>query len=84
MTMPIAVVRAYSVMLPRLEAAESFLVVERAQVGSGLMERRDSRRIVDRWRSQERGGRAAPTVKRKLSPVVLAAMGIAYHQVPRG
>lgn len=61
--------------LPRLQAEEVLIAIQVAQMGGGLLEKRDQQRILQRWRRvAEVAPRATP-----VSPAVLASMGITFE-----
>lgn len=77
---PFALVRACVAMLPRLKAEESLRATREIAVGSGSLERHDSRRIVDGWVKD--ANRVPTGPKQRPTPEMLAAMGIGYTVVP--
>lgn len=70
--MPGIVVTEYMNMLPVLVAEESLHTATVLQVGSGMLEKRDHHRIVDRWRRDTKERRETPD----LQPEAMANMGI--------
>jgi hypothetical protein len=78
-------VRSSLAMLPRLEAEESLLAVDRLAVGGGHLERDAMRRTLDRWLMAADPSARSPRRRRVMlaSPDALADMGIGVTVVPR-
>lgn len=67
-------------MLPRLQAEESFMVVERLAIGTGASA--TPREILRRWREAAGSGRQPAAVK--ATPRALGLLGIGVRRVPKG
>ena len=65
-------------MMARLQAEESFVAAERAQVGSGHLRPGQASEVTGRWRRQMAG----PMRAQKATPEQLMAMGIGVTFVP--
>lgn len=78
---PVAVLRAYLVMIPRLSGEESVRAANVVAVGSGTLERDDRRSLVASWTNHQRRDRrdTAPT-----DPTALASVGIGVRVVTKG
>jgi hypothetical protein len=59
---PLAVVRACLDMLPRLEAEESILAVNRTAVGSGTARRDRAQQVTRSWERAASTGRTRPAI----------------------
>lgn len=81
MAVPVAMVRAYLTMLPRLQAEEAVAAAEAAALGAGLLKPADRRRILARLERQAAGGASSPAAP--ADPAILAAIGIAVVAAPR-
>jgi hypothetical protein len=81
METPLAIVRASSRMLPRLEAEESLLATQRTAVGTGSLSKDDRQAVVRRWARQV--DIPATQAVRTKDPGALAAMGIGLRQARR-
>jgi hypothetical protein len=77
---PLAVVRAYLPLLPRLQAEESLLASQRTAVGSGSLKREQARAVTGGW---SRLVDAGVTPARPASRHELGGSGIGYREVPR-
>lgn len=83
-TMPIAVVRAYQAMLPRLEAQESLTAAQRTSVGTGRYKPEEAQRLIRAWQRRsvsETSTPAAALADPAAQGSGLGRMGIAAHRV---
>lgn len=80
--MPIALIKGYAAMLPRLQAEEQLARIGATALGMGGGEKRDRDRAIAALEKQARG----PVAKRpkKARPADLAAMGIALRVAEKG
>lgn len=76
---PFALVRACVAMLPRLKAEESMRASQEIAVGTGSLDRHESRRVTGAWVAT---ATAADTRKQRPTSAALAAMGIGFTIVP--
>jgi hypothetical protein len=72
--MPLAVIRAFVAMLPRLEAEEALKTAQRVSVGTGAT--KNGRAVIRGWERAARGGRSRAV---KPTPDQLADLGIGVH-----
>jgi len=80
---PIALVDAHRVMMPRLQARESMRAAHVSAIGSGHMAEGDRKATLHHWEREANGTVAAPKVA-KATPAVLSAMGIDVAFEPVG
>lgn len=78
--MPLALVHACQVMLPRLAAEEALEAVNRTAVGSGAAEEDDARRALGAWEKDANGPQPAAS-RTQLSDAALGSMGIGRRRV---
>lgn len=64
-------------MLPRIQAEEQIMAISAMALGGGKVERREAKRAIERLERIAGGGRREA---RKVTPDLLAAMGIAVVQ----
>jgi hypothetical protein len=79
--MPIALLKAYAAMLPRLEAEEQLGRIHAGALAFGGGEKRDRERALAQLERQAKGPAARKNPK-KANPADLAAMGIAIRTAP--
>jgi len=81
--MPIALLKSYAAMLPRLQAEEQLARIRAGALASGVGEKRDRDRALAALERQAKGP-AARSKPKKASPADLAAMGIAVRMADNG
>ena len=76
--LPLAVLDAYMLMLPRLQAEAALSHVVELGVGTGAMEKHDRREAIGTWQRLARGPRSETfsDLSREERHAVLAGMGI--------
>lgn len=80
--MPLPLLDAYAVNLPRLAAEESLTAAERIAVGTGSLRKGEGRRIAHAW--QRAADQRAPVIRPKGAAEYaahMAAMGIGIRKV---
>lgn len=75
-SIPVALVEAHRVMLPRLRAREALHQVNIGAVAAGTFDERSRKRVLRHWEREVSAGEARPRRAMKASPAVLEAMGI--------
>ena len=77
MTIPTAIVRSSIAMLPRLQAEESILAVNRTALGSGSLAKDDARALSRTWSKAANGGQEQPAIRISTDdPAKLKDLGI--------
>jgi hypothetical protein len=77
---PVAVLDAYSQMLPRLEARGSLDRVAEVAVGSGTMGKADRKSIVHEWEREARGPQPVQHLDEESKRAQLASIGITVEE----
>lgn len=79
-----ALLNAYSVMLPRLQAAENIRAVQTVGVGMGAMKKHDSRMLLSQWSRQAGAGKQLKAGKPGTQEfeATMAGIGIGVVIVP--
>jgi hypothetical protein len=76
------VVKACGRMLPRLEAEESLLAVQRGLVGSAALKRETASGVVREWQRTAAPAGTQPRARR-LRPEMVGGLGIGYRVVTK-
>jgi hypothetical protein len=77
MQVPLVLLNAFAVAMPRLQAQESLLMTEVVAMGMGNLEKSDARRLQERWRELALGASARPGPP---SAEFLASKGIGFKR----
>jgi hypothetical protein len=79
--MPLVLLNAYAMVMPRLQAEDAMRMAEVVAVGTGNLEKGDSQRVQARWREALEGDR--PASRKPPAPDFLALHGIGFKKESR-